>query len=169
MENTSFFGPNFANQSHTYKMMWKPRKFDTFHTPNIEPFRTRFKRSNTPEYISLKLNKVYRANISRISLICQNESQSLLFDLIQCVVRSVKMWWENTPFFGPNFANQSHTYKMMWKPHKFDTFHTPNIGPFGTRFKRSNTPEYMSLKPNKVYRTNISWTSLLWRNESQWI
>jgi hypothetical protein len=113
-ENTPFFGPNFANQSHTYKMMWKPRKFDVFHTSNIESFGTRFKRSNTPEYISLKPNKVYRANISRTSLPWLKESQSLYFETTQCVLKVVKMWWENTPSFGPNFANQSHGYKMMW-------------------------------------------------------
>jgi hypothetical protein len=153
--------------SHTYKMMWKPLWFDVFHTSDIELFRMRLKHSNTPEHVSLTSNRVYRTNISRISILWLNESQSLKFDQIQCVFESRQDVIGKTPFFGPNFANQSHMYKMMWKTRKFDAFHTFNIETFGTRFKRSNTREYTSLQPNKVYRRNISRTSLLWLNESQ--
>jgi hypothetical protein len=28
---------------------------------------------------------------------------------------AVKVWWESTSIFGPNFAMQCHTYNMMWK------------------------------------------------------
>jgi hypothetical protein len=147
-------------------MMRKPRQFYAFHTSNIESFGTRFKRSNTPEYISLKPNKVHRTNISRTSLHSLNDRESQKFERIQRVSKSrLDVMWKY-PIFGPNFANQSHTYKMMRKPRQFDAFHTSNIESFGTRFKHSNTPEYISLKPNKVYRANLSRTSLLWLTES---
>jgi hypothetical protein len=103
-ENTLIFGPNFANQSHTYKMMWKPPKLDAIHTYNIEPFRTMFKCSNTPEYISLKPNKVYRTSISRTSLPLLNESQSLQSDLIQCVFKSRQDVMGKYPHFPPYFC-----------------------------------------------------------------
>jgi hypothetical protein len=93
------FPPYFANQSQTNKMIWKPCYFDAFHTSNIESFGTRIKRSNTPEYMSLNPNKVYRTSISRTSLLLLNESQSLKFDLIQCVFKSRQDVTRKYPFF----------------------------------------------------------------------
>jgi hypothetical protein len=68
---------------------------------------------------------------------------------INMFLRAVEMWWKNTHIFGPNIANQIHTYKMMWKPRYLDAFHTSNIEPFGTRFKRSNTPNTFCWKQRR--------------------
>jgi hypothetical protein len=157
-ENTPIFGPNFANQSHTFKMMWKPRKFDAFLTSNIE---------------LLKRGLIVEAK-QGLSNECQSNFTSMAKRKTNKRIRPNPMcFWEQSRCDGkiPPFLALILQTKVIRtndvKTALFDAFHTSIIEPFETRLKRSNTPEYISLKPNKVYRTNISWTSLLWLEESQ--